>query len=187
MALSAKQKAFINEYLIDGNATRAAERAGYKGDENTLAVTGYDNLRNPKIAEAISQRTAESAMSGDEVLGRLAEQARGTIADFVTFDAQGNPGFDLQSAAVLGKMGLVKKLKIKTRTYTTPAVTVAPAEDAQAEGEVEVENVEVTETTVEFELHDAQAALVQIGKHHRLFVDGPTGDANDPIYIKLDR
>lgn len=34
------------------------------------------------------------------------------------------------------------------------------------------------------EFHDAQAALVHIGKHHKLFSEGPTGSEKDPIHIK---
>lgn len=160
MALSAKQKAFINEYLIDGNATRAAERAGYKGDDNVLAVTGHDLLRNPKIADIISKRTAASAMPAEEVLNRLGQQARGDMSDFIKFDENGNPHFDLQAAALLGKLQLAKKLKIKTRSWLEPVI-----------GGEDDEKTTVTETTTEFELYDAQAALVHIGKHHKLFDD----------------
>jgi phage terminase small subunit len=162
MALSAKQRKFVNEYLIDGNATRAAERAGYKGDENTLAVTGYENLRNPKIAEAISRRTSESAMPAEEVLKRLADQARSSMADFAKVDEKGQPYFDLNAAQASKKLHLVKKLKVKARTfqehYFNPEVG-------------DLDKRDVTETTFEFELYDAQSALTLLGKHHRLFAD----------------
>lgn len=75
MALSAKQQLFVNEYLQCFNATRAAIAAGYS--EKTAAEMGYENLRKPQIAEAISRRLKETAMTSDEVIMRLAEQARG--------------------------------------------------------------------------------------------------------------
>jgi phage terminase small subunit len=162
VALSAKQKAFINEYLSDFNATRAAERAGYKGDANTLAVTGHDLLRNPKISEVISKRLSEAAMTADEVLNRLADQARSSMSDFVRFNDNGDPVFDLQAASVMGKLHLAKKLKTKTRSWSEPTFNMHSGES---------ESREVTETSIEFELYDAQAALVQIGKHHKLFTD----------------
>lgn len=79
MALTNKQQAFIEEYLLDFNATRAAERAGYKGNTNSLACMGHDLLRNPKIEFVVRQRLQDKAMRADEVLMRLAEQARATI------------------------------------------------------------------------------------------------------------
>jgi phage terminase small subunit len=176
MAFTPLQENFINEYLIDYNATRAAERAGYRGNDNVLAVTGHDLLRNPKISETIRTRISERALTADEVLMRLGEQARGSMADFVRFTDNGDPVFDLQTASMMGKLGLVKKLKTKTRTWRDVAL-----------GGQDEEPIEVTETVIEFELYDAQSALSLLGKHHKLFVDGPTGDANDPIHIKMDQ
>lgn len=171
MALTAKQRAFVNEYLIDFNATRAAGRAGHKGDDNVLAVTGYRLLRNAKIAEAIKTRLSERALLADEVLMRLGEQARSNIGEFIRFDDNGNPLFDLQAASVLGKLPLVKKLKTKTRTYSEPFFN----------HEIdEMDQRDVNETTIEFELYSSQAALELLGKHHGLFERGATLD--NPIH-----
>ena len=51
VALNAKQNRFVEEYLVDLNATKAAIRAGYS--ERTAEVIGYENLRKPQIQEAI--------------------------------------------------------------------------------------------------------------------------------------
>lgn len=84
MSLTGKQRAFIEAYLTHFNATQAAKDAGYQTeDENTFAAIGYENLRKPQIREAIDQRLAERAMTANEVLWRLAEQARANMADFV--------------------------------------------------------------------------------------------------------
>ena len=53
MSLTAKQKRFCDEYLIDLNATQAAIRAGYS--EKTAYRTGADNLRKPQIEEYIAK------------------------------------------------------------------------------------------------------------------------------------
>lgn len=177
MALSDKQVAFVNEYLVDYNATRAAERAGYQGNENTLAVTGHDLLRNPKISELVEKRLQEKALKADEVLMRLGDQARGNMGDFIRFNDNGDPALDLQGASVLGKLHLIKKLKTKTRSWNEPTINLANGE---------IEYREMTETIIECELYDNQKALELIGKHYRLFVDGPTGEENDPLHIKLD-
>ena len=51
--MTPKQAAFVNEYLIDLNATQAAIRAGYKGDPNTV---GPRLLVNVGIQTAIRER-----------------------------------------------------------------------------------------------------------------------------------
>lgn len=55
--LTDKQKKFIDEYLVDLNATQAAIRAGYK--EKAAYRTGAENLRKPQIQEEIQKRIQE--------------------------------------------------------------------------------------------------------------------------------
>lgn len=160
MALTPKQQVFVDRYLVHFNATRAALEAGYS--PKSAYSTGWENLRKPEIAKVVSERLSETAMGPEEVLMRLGDQARGSMRDFVTFDDNGNVGFDLERAAQDGKLNLAKKLKTKTRQWSEMAYSIESGE---------IEPRPVTETTVEFELYDAQAALVQIGKHHKLFVD----------------
>ena len=47
--LTPKQALFCREYFIDLNATQSAKRAGYQGNDNTLAQVGFENLSKPKI------------------------------------------------------------------------------------------------------------------------------------------
>lgn len=53
-ALNERQRQFVNEYLVDLNATQAALRAGYA--ERSAAVTASRMLKNPKIQELIQER-----------------------------------------------------------------------------------------------------------------------------------
>lgn len=55
--LTAKQQAFVDEYLVDLNATQAAIRAGY--NPKNAGVIACENLTKPNIAEAIAKRQAE--------------------------------------------------------------------------------------------------------------------------------
>lgn len=73
MALTAKQQRFVEEYLIDLNATRAYKAAGYSvKSDNAAAVEGHKLLRNPKIAEAIKdaqeRRSERTEITQDMVL-----------------------------------------------------------------------------------------------------------------------
>lgn len=56
MPLSAKQERFVEEYLVDLNATQAAIRAGYS--KKTAKAIGSENLTKPDIAEEVTRRRA---------------------------------------------------------------------------------------------------------------------------------
>lgn len=51
--LTPKQQRFVEEYLIDLNATQAAIRAGYS--EKTAQEIGSENLSKPMVAKAIAE------------------------------------------------------------------------------------------------------------------------------------
>ena len=55
--LTVKQQRFID--LYEGNATDAARKAGYKGNDVTLGQVGKENLQKPQIAEALRNRENE--------------------------------------------------------------------------------------------------------------------------------
>lgn len=59
--LTLKQRKFIAAY--DGNATDAARKAGYKGNDVTLQAVASENLRKPLIAAALKGRTDKQVAS----------------------------------------------------------------------------------------------------------------------------
>ncbi len=71
--LTPKQKAFIDEYLIDLNATQAAIRAGYSA--KTAESRGSQLLRNIKVAEAVAkgqqERSQRTLTDADWVITQL--------------------------------------------------------------------------------------------------------------------
>ena len=154
MTLTGKQQAFVTEYLRTWNASEAARIAGYAAP----GQQGHRLLKNVEIAEEIQRRVSERAMTADEVLIRLAEQARGTMEDFLTVkDGIKKPYIDFEKARNAGKIGLVKKFKYGK------------------DGEIE------------FELYDAQAALVQLGKVHKLFTERQevSGEDGGPVVFRV--
>lgn len=52
-----KQQRFVDEYIISGNATQAAIKAGYS--KRSAYSVGQENLRKPVIKAAIDKRNAE--------------------------------------------------------------------------------------------------------------------------------
>lgn len=66
--LTTKQRLFVEAYLANPNATQAARRAGYKGNDKTLSVVGAENLAKPCIAKLLNERVEEAIITADEIL-----------------------------------------------------------------------------------------------------------------------
>lgn len=87
--LTPKQKAFADNYIISGNATESAKKAGYS--EKTARFIGAENLTKPHILEYIKQRTDSTEKkriaSGDEVLQFFTRVMNGEEKDAFGLDA----------------------------------------------------------------------------------------------------
>ena len=159
---------FVNEYLIDFNATQAALRAGYS--PRTAYSIGNENLKKPEIKAAIERRIDERAMTADEVVGRLSDMARADPGDFMDIESM-SFSLALRKAKEKGLTHLIKKVKQRT--------TITHKKDGDEE-----EN-----HYIEIELHDSQSALDKLGKVHKLFVDRKeiSGKGGGEIVFKVVR
>lgn len=87
MKLTPKQKTFADEYLICGNATEAARKAGYKQPH----VQGSQNLGKLSVSEYIEERQKQIEDSRiatiDEVMQYLTSVMRGEIKDQFELEA----------------------------------------------------------------------------------------------------
>ena len=76
--LTTKQQRFVEEYLIDLNATQAAVRAGYS--RNCAGQIGDENLKKPQIAAAVAEakreRSVATKIDSDWVLRQAVELHR---------------------------------------------------------------------------------------------------------------
>tara|TARA_Y100000310_G_scaffold319574_1_gene375005 strand:+ start:847 stop:1224 length:378 start_codon:yes stop_codon:yes gene_type:complete len=78
--LRPKQQCFVEEYLIDLNATQAAIRAGYSersANPQAARLLAKDSIK-AAIAEAIAVRSAESEITVKLVLDGLLREAKFT-------------------------------------------------------------------------------------------------------------
>ena len=93
MALTDKQRRFVDEYLVDLNATQAAIRAGYS--KRRASEIGSQNLRKPEIAEAISaaqaERSQRTQITQDYVLQGIVETVERCRQAVPVYDRAGNP------------------------------------------------------------------------------------------------
>lgn len=91
--MTPKQQRFVDEYLIDLNATQAAIRAGYS--EKTARQVGAENLSKPDIAAAIEAqiqaRSQRTEINADLVLQGILRNIRRCEQGEVVRNARGEP------------------------------------------------------------------------------------------------
>ena len=145
MSLTARQARFVDEYLIDLNATQAAVRAGYS--KKTAGQVGFENLKKPEIAAAVQEaqeaRSERTEITQDQVLRELALIGFANAGDFFDWGPDG--------------------------------ITIKDKGELTAEQQAVVAEVSQTKTkeggTIRVKLHDKRAALVDIGRHLGMFTD----------------
>lgn len=86
--MTAKQKRFCEEYLVDLNATQAAIRAGYSTE--SAQQIGAENLLKPVIRARIDREMAErsrrTGVNADRVVRELAKIAFVNANDLIDVD-----------------------------------------------------------------------------------------------------
>jgi len=153
--LTPKQQRFVEEYLIDLNATQAAIRAGYS--KKTAEVTGSRLLRNAKVKEAIKQaakeRSERTGVTQDMVIDQLRKIAFHDIRDVVEW----------------------KNNKIRIRDSDKVDGTIIQ--------EIQ-ESVSESGRTLKVKTNDRMKALELLAKHLRMF-DETTQNNNTNILINI--
>ncbi len=117
MALTAKQKLFIQYYLVDLNATKAAIRAGYA--EKAAGQMGDENLKKPQIAaeiqKAMDKRAKKVEITADYVLSTIKTVVERCLQVEPVLDRKGQPTGEFQfdsMGALRGSELLGKHIKL---------------------------------------------------------------------------
>ena len=109
--MTKKQKRFVEEYLIDLNATQAAIRAGYS--PSSANAIGTENLAKPCISAAVNKALAErsrrTGINADRVVKELARIAFVKITDVVHTD-----DVTIRQDASEDDLAAVQSVKVKT-------------------------------------------------------------------------
>ncbi|GAB6170072.1 terminase small subunit [Clostridium carnis] len=144
--LTPKQERFVEEYLIDLNATQAAIRAGYSA--KTANEQGSRLLTNVSIRtcidEAMAERSKRTGVNADRVLIELARLGFVNATDVINMDTA-----TVKSNANRDDTAAIAAVKVKT----------IPTEGG---GEI---------TEREIKLYDKTKNLELIGKHLGMFKD----------------
>lgn len=154
--LTAKQKKFVEEYLIDLNATQAAIRAGYSpntAQEQSSRLLSNVMVKN-EIDKAMAERSRRTGISQDRVLRELAKIAFVNPNDVINFS---DATVKMTSEENLAAIASVKVKKI-------------PGEYGDA-------------TEREIKLYDKLKALDLLGKHLGIYDKKDAEDKNLTITI----
>ena len=91
--LRPKQARFVEEFLVDLNATQAAIRAGYS--QRTARSIGQENLTKPDIQEALTAavtlRAERTNIESDWVVAKLVENVERAMCNRAVLDKDGEP------------------------------------------------------------------------------------------------
>lgn len=159
-----KQQAFIKEYLIDLNATKAAIRAGYS--EKWAGTNADKLLKNTKIAAAIQKAMDERAnkldITAERVLQEIAKLAFGNIKNVYAANGQ-----------------LIAPQELPEDVSAT-ITEVTEKQLGGSDGPVLVER--------KYKIADKKSSLELLGKHLKLFTDKleHTGENGKPLFGSLD-
>lgn len=111
MALNARQQRFVEEYLVDLNASAAARRAGYSA--KTAGQIGEKLLKKAEIQEALQAamkaRSERTQIDADWMLKRLAQMAEADMADLFASDGTLRPPHEWPEA---WRKGLVAGVEV---------------------------------------------------------------------------
>lgn len=162
--LTAKQRAFVREYLIDLNATQAAIRAGYSAD--TAKSIGQENLTKPAIKTAIDAamnlRAERTDITADRVLRELAKIGFADIRKAIKW----------QGTLVTEEDNPDGGDTLTIKNVVTNNVTLVSSEDIDDETAAAISEISQNSTGgIKMKMHDKRAALVDIGKHLGMFTE----------------
>lgn len=171
--LAPRQRRFVDEYVINLNATRAALAAGYS--EKTADVQGCNLLKNLKVANAIQKaldkRAAKVEITQEMVLRELAKIGFADIRKAVTWGTT--------------EMRVVDDGDDESEPKTAPyhGLALKAADEIDDDTAAAISEVSEGRDGLKVKFHDKQAALVNIGRHLGMFKDKTelTGPGGGPI------
>lgn len=115
--INPKQSKFVDEWLIDRNASAAAIRAGYS--VNTAGQIGCMLLKDPDVSVHVQWHLAQVAkryeITRDKVFREIAAIAFSNLDDFVTATPEGDAVFDYSKTDRLQR-GVLSELTVEKGT-----------------------------------------------------------------------
>lgn len=155
--LNAKRQQFVDEYLVDLNATQAAIRAGYS--VKTANEQGARLLANVSVQEAVAKAMAErskrTGISQDRIVLELAKLAFVNANDLIDPEDA-----SIRAGASEDDLACIQSVKVKT-----------------------MDGEKGTSTEREIRLNDKMKALELLGKHLGMWNDKIDLNVSLPVVI----
>lgn len=155
--LTDKQKRFVEEYLVDLNATQAAIRAGYK-DANIGRQLITKNNVSEAIQKAIDKRSERTEITQDMVLHELARVAFANGTDFAKIVSTSVP------TTVVDEEGNLQQVIRRTQR-----VELVDTDRVNPEKRAAIAGIKEGKHGIEVKSYDKVRALELLGRHLGLF------------------
>lgn len=178
--LTPKQQRFVEEYLVDLNATEAAKRAGYS--EKTAYSQGQRLLKNVEAQKYIEQRMKDrekrTEITQDKVLQELSKIAFASGTDFAKVVEKSfmKPIFDNDGN------------KINEEEVFYKDVELILTDDLPEEKKKAIAAIKQTKFGIAIESCDKVKALELLGRHLGMFTDKVehSGNISNEVSIVID-
>ena len=128
MPITRKNQKFIDEYMVDLNATQAALRAGYSS--KTAYSIASELLKKPEIKAEVAKRMAESRMTSEEVVARLQQMAAGEVPT-KTVETEGKELVTYDVLQALDKMGKIYALFVDKQIVENIGLEIIDDEESE--------------------------------------------------------
>ncbi|MED3888158.1 terminase small subunit [Priestia aryabhattai] len=169
MKLTPKQQRFVEEYLVDLNATQAALRAGYS--EKTARAIGQQNLTKlyiqQEIQKRMNKRSEKTEITAERILEELGAIAFQDVNNVVTIETR--------EEKIRGKL-------IKEATEEDPAVyeekmrsyqhvIVKDTSELTPSQRKSIASIKEGKYGIEVKFYDKIRAIELLGKHLSMFTE----------------
>ncbi len=130
-ALNPRQDRFVDEYLLDGNGTQAAIKAGFS--PATAAQQASRLLRNVKVQQAIGERQRQLAEKRQWDRERLVSEAESNLHLAREHKQMGSANGALE---LIGRVTGLLNEKQQQQTVTVTKITVVTTDTALPSAEI---------------------------------------------------
>ncbi len=166
-----RMKKFVDEYLVDFNATQAAIRAGYSPD--TANEQGSQLLARPDIRELVAEGQKEimerTQTFQDDAVDELKVVGFSNLADFLT----------VKDGGIVEQKPFNELTKEQTKCIKKIKQTVRSSHSADG-------TILHQTAVIEIELHDKLKALELLGRHLGMFNDSLRLEGALPLTVVFE-
>ena len=159
--LTDMQRRFVDAYIVDPNAVKAALAAGYS--EKTVTTQASEVRWTPKVAQAIERRMKKAEDAADikaaEILSEVKTLGMSNMGDYIEGDESGQPRLRDWRKLTRAQTAAVKEITIDTEVIVGK------------EGEPHA----IKTTRVRLKTHDKEGPLNLLMRYLRLLDDGREG------------